>query len=159
MVRCCRRHVVGQIFVSDISVRSCWSISPPAVATSFFHGRSGDSETVRSLSLLLVPGIVYLRNWNSCRRQQQHSSVILRHFCFTQHTSTTNYAMRIGLTVGGALQMHLLLLLFVACVLNLTMLIFFTMAAHCCTWNVCFSSNPRHNFWPTTWRHVLGDHI
>ena len=27
-------------------------------------------------------------------RQQQHSSVILRHFCLTQHTSPTNYGMR-----------------------------------------------------------------
>ena len=73
--------------VADIPTRS-----PPATATSFFHGRSGDSETVRSLSLLPVPGIAYLRNWNSCGRQ--HSSVILRHFCSTQHTSPTNYGMR-----------------------------------------------------------------
>ena len=68
--------------------------APSAAATSFFHGRSGDSQTVRSLSLLTVPGIAYLRNWNSCGRQQQHPSVILRHFCSTQHTSPTNYGMR-----------------------------------------------------------------
>ena len=33
--------------------------APPAMATSFFHGRSGDSETVRSLSLHPVCGL-----WN-----------------------------------------------------------------------------------------------
>ena len=35
---------------------------PAAAATSFFHGRSGDSVTVRSLSLHLVRGIGYRQN-------------------------------------------------------------------------------------------------
>jgi len=80
--------------------------------TSFFHGRSGASETVRSLSLLSVPGIAHRRNWNSCGRQQQHSSVILRHFCSTQHTSPTNYGMRHRANCKRrTIQMQLLLLL------------------------------------------------
>ena len=46
--------------VADIQhARRC---AHPEAVTSFFHGPSGDSETVRSLSLLPVPGIAYPRN-------------------------------------------------------------------------------------------------
>ena len=39
--------------------------APPTVATSFSHGRSGDSATARSLSLHPVCGIGYQQKWNS----------------------------------------------------------------------------------------------
>ena len=62
--------------------------------TSFFHRRSGDLAAVRSLSLHLVRGIGYRQNWNSCVRQQQHSSVTYRLSYSTQHyTSLIDYGM------------------------------------------------------------------
>jgi len=36
--------------------------APPAMSTSFFHGRNGESETARSLSLHLVRGIGHRQN-------------------------------------------------------------------------------------------------
>jgi len=83
--------------------------APPATATSFFHGQSGDSETVRSCRC--TPSVVDRTETHAVVDNNfQASSKDISVQLSTLIPLTIECA--IGLIVGGALQMQLLLLLF-----------------------------------------------
>ena len=104
------------LLIIRFKVQHACRCAPPATATSSFHGRSGYSETVRSLSLYMCVESV-------ADRTETHAVVdnniqVLSKDISVQLSTLLPLTIKsaIGLIVGGALQMQLLLLLLLQCI-------------------------------------------
>ena len=88
--------------------------APPATATSFFHGRSGDSETVRSLCRSLAAPLCV----ESVADRTETHEVVDNNIQASSKDISVQLSTLLPLNIEGALQMQLLLLLSAGDVLN-----------------------------------------